>query len=70
MSRSFLRFPSFPSFRRGFLKATFSNKIISIKLLENHLLSFLKTETSENELHEIARRDDKNTMIFTKIEHV
>ena len=52
------------------MKATFSNKVVSLNLPENHLLSFLKTETSENELHEIARRDDKNTMILTKIEHV
>ena len=52
------------------MKATFSNKVVSINLPENHLLSFLKTETSENELNEIARRDDKNPMILTKIEHV
>ena len=52
------------------MKATFSNKTVSRKLLENHILSFLKTEASENELDETARRDDKNTMILTKIEDV
>ena len=52
------------------MKATFSNKTVSRKLLENNILSFLKTEASENELDETARRDDKNTMILTKIEDV
>ena len=52
------------------MKATFSNKTVSRKLLENNILSFLKTEASENKLDETARRDDKNTMILTKIEDV
>ena len=52
------------------MKATFSNKTVSRKLLENNILPFLKTEASENELDETARRDDKNTMILTKIEDV
>ena len=43
------------------LKATFSNKIEQIKLLDNHILSLLKTEESENELGEIVTKDDKNT---------
>ena len=41
------------------LKATFSNKTEEIKLLDNHILSLLKTEESENELDEIVTRDDK-----------
>ena len=45
------------------LKATFSNKIEQIKLLDNHILNLLKTEESENELDEIVTRDDKNTDI-------
>ena len=52
------------------LKATFLNKIQQIKLLDNHILSLLKTEESEKELDEIVTRDDKNTRILTKIEHV
>ena len=45
------------------LKATYSNKIEQIKLLNNHILNLLKTEESENELDEIVTRDDKNTDI-------
>ena len=52
------------------LKATFSNKIEQIKRLDNHILSLLKTEKSENELDEIVTKDDKNTRILTEIEHV
>ena len=52
------------------LKATFSNKIEQIKLLDNHILSLLKTGESENELGEIITKDDKNTRMLTKIEHV
>ena len=52
------------------LKATFSNKIEQIKLLDNHIVSLLKTEESENKFVEIVTRDDKNTRILTKIEHV
>ena len=50
-------------------KATFANKIEQIKLLDNHILSLLKTEVSENELDEIVTKDDKNTWILTNIEH-
>ena len=52
------------------LKATFSNKIEQIKLLDNHIVSLLKTEESENKFVEIVTRDDKNTRILTKIQHV
>ena len=52
------------------LKATFSNKTEEIKLVDNHILSLLKTEESENELDGTGTRDDKNTWILTKIEHV
>ena len=52
------------------LKTTFSNKIEQIKRLDNHILSLLKTEKSENELDEIVTKDDKNIRILTKIEHV
>ena len=52
------------------LKATFLNKIEQIKLLDNHSLSLLQTEESENELNEIVTRDDKNTWILTKTQHV
>ena len=50
-------------------KATFANKIEQIKLLDNHILSLLKTEVPENELDEIVTKDDKNTWILTNIEH-
>ena len=52
------------------LKATFSNKIEPIKLLDNHILSLLKIEESENEVDEIVTKDDQNTRILTKIEQV
>ena len=51
------------------LKATFLNKIEQIKLLDNHILSLLQTEESENKLNEIVTRDNKSTWILTKIEH-
>ena len=51
------------------LEATFSNKIEQIKLLDNHILSLLKTKESENELDEIVTKGNKNTRILTKIEH-
>ena len=43
------------------LKATPSNKIEQIKLLNNQILSLLKTQESENELDQIVTKDDKNT---------
>ena len=52
------------------LKATFSNKTEQIKLLDNHTLTLFKTEESENELDKTVIKDDKNTWILTKIEHV
>ena len=52
------------------LKATFSNKTEQIKLLDNHTLPLFKTEESENELDKTVIKDDKNTWILTKIEHV
>ena len=52
------------------IKTTFSCKIEPIKLLDNNILSLLKTEESENEFDEIVTRYVKNTRILTKIEHV
>ena len=52
------------------LKATFSKKTEQIKLLDNHTLPLFKTEESENELDKTVIKDDKNTWILTKIEHV
>ena len=52
------------------LKATFSKKTEQIKLLDNHTLPLFKTEEFENELDKTVIKDDKNTWILTKIEHV